>query len=268
MNKQTYKYILYAIFIIILYYLFIKLINIKCTSEFYTGSDPIIHIILTRYKENDISKLLIPFVNKKNIIIYIFNKEKDKPNGIPDNANNINIINIPNLGWDSYAYLYHIINNYNNLPDYIVNLHASAQYLDHKLTVHNQIKDVILNINNSKNNNIKYYGGTVSETLLDFRLDNWQATLDSNKSYTNVYKPSKIYPLNNWLLSKLGKIPDSSIHNNNLLCNYFGMFIVHKSRILKFSESFYRNILEEISVWQSEVNHYLERSWYTFYNDE
>jgi len=45
------------------------------------------------------------------------------------------------------------------------------------------------------------------------------------------------------------------------------MFIVNKSKILKYSKAFYSDILEEISVWQSEVNHYLERSWYTFYNN-
>jgi hypothetical protein len=56
------------------------------------------------------------------------------------------------------------------------------------------------------------------------------------------------------------------IDENRLTCNYFGQFIVHKSRILKYPISFYKNILDEISVWQSEVNHYLERSWYTFYN--
>ena len=29
----------------------------------------------------------------------------------------------------------------------------------------------------------------------------------------------------------------------------------------------YQEILKEISVWQSEVNHYLERSWYALYSN-
>jgi hypothetical protein len=53
---------------------------------------PIIHIIITRYKEPDISQLLSPFLDNKNIIIYIYNKGNDIPIGIPANAKNIHII--------------------------------------------------------------------------------------------------------------------------------------------------------------------------------
>jgi monoamine oxidase len=53
--------------------------------------------------------------------------------------------------------------------------------------------------------------------------------------------------------------------DDNIYCNYFGQFIVHRSRIVKYTKSFYIELLDEISVWQSEINHYLERSWYTFY---
>jgi len=45
------------------------------------------------------------------------------------------------------------------------------------------------------------------------------------------------------------------------------MFFVHKSRILKYPISFYINLFDEISVWQSEINHYLERSWYLFFGE-
>ena len=42
--------------------------------------------------------------------------------------------------------------------------------------------------------------------------------------------------------------------------------MVSKNNILKYNIQWYRNILDEISVFQSEVNHYIERSWYVFYN--
>ena len=44
------------------------------------------------------------------------------------------------------------------------------------------------------------------------------------------------------------------------------MFMVSKNNILKYNIQWYKNIFDEISVWQSEVNHYLERSWFVFYN--
>jgi hypothetical protein len=232
-------------------------------------TNPIIHVIITRYKEPDISKLLLPIVDKKNISIYIYNKSDDIPTGIPNNATNINIINIPNLGWDSYGYISHVINNYDNLPDYIVNLHASSQYLDNKTYTFYQIINIINDIIDDKEKKIFYYGGGIAEQDLDFRLENWDATLNINRQTKNKYTQSNIYPLKNWIKSKINEIPNKVLlPNNKILCSFLGQFIVHKSRILRYDISFYKSILEEISVWQSEVNHYLERSWYTFYSDD
>jgi hypothetical protein len=253
------KYIIFTSIIILIpffFYIILPLTYPKAT----------IHIIFTRYKEPDMSILLKPFINQENITVYIYNKGTDIPIGIPDDAKNIKIINIQNLGWDSYGYIKHIINNYDNLPTYIANLHASSQYLHHK---HELFLEIVNYINNINKNKIKYYGGKLDSTSLYFRLENWNATLDINKqqNIVNKYIQSPVYPLNNWLESKIKKIPnDVKIDENTLTCNYFGQFIVHKSRILKYPMSFYKNILDEISVWQSEVNHYLERSWYTFYN--
>jgi uncharacterized protein YggT (Ycf19 family) len=230
---------------------------------------PIIHIIITRYKEPDISQLLSPFLDNKNIIIYIYNKGNDIPIGIPANAKNIHIIDIPNLGWDSYGYITHVINYYYKLPDYIFNLHASAQYLFNKQGTFFEIVEIINNIINGSNNNIFYYGGGIADQDLNFRLENWNATLDINRESINKYTESKIYPLENWIKSKIHKIPKKVLlPDNKILCSFLGQFIVHKSRILRYDISFYKSILEEISVWQSEVNHYLERSWYAFYGDD
>lgn len=215
------------------------------------------HILFTRYKEPDMSILLYPFINKENTTIFIYNKGDDIPLGIPNNAKNIKIVKIPNLGWDSYAFLFHIINNYDNLPDYIYNLHASASFLESKY---------IIFIDLLNNNNKHYYGGGLIECSLDFKLDNWTATYELNK-INNTFTLSTIRPLKNWLLSKINSIPENALTiPNHIIHSWSGMFYVHKSRILLYPKSFYQEILKEISVWQSEVNHYLERSWHIFYN--
>ena len=63
--------------------------------------DPIskTHILITRYKETDMSIVLKPFINKKNTTIFIYNKGDDIPLGIPYNTKNLKIIQLPNLGW-------------------------------------------------------------------------------------------------------------------------------------------------------------------------
>jgi hypothetical protein len=209
------------------------------------------------------SILLKPFINKKNTTVFIYNKGDDIPNGIPDDATNINIVQIPNLGWDAYAYIYHVINNYDKLPDYIYTLHASAQYLNNKY-------DLFLDLLDNTHNSDNYYGGKLFECNLDFYLNEWNATYQLNRliNSNHVYTISSIRPINKWLLSKIKKIPKFAITDDDMLLhNWGGMFFVHKKLILKYPISFYIGILNEISVWQSEVNHYLERSWYVFYGN-
>jgi hypothetical protein len=234
------------------------------SNRFKIENKESIHILITRYKETDMSIVLKPFINKKNTTIFIYNKGDDIPFTISNNIKNINIIKIPNLGWDAYGFLYHIINNYNNLPNYIYTFHASVQYLNHK---YNLFKDIL-----DKQHDDKYfYGGNLLLSEMTFSLDNWNASTEINKLSNNEsekYSISSIRPLNKWLLNKINKIPDFAIDDKNKLkCNFFGMFFVHKSRILKYPITFYINLFNEISVWQSEVNHYLERSWYLLYGE-
>jgi len=65
------------------------------------------------------------------------------------------------------------------------------------------------------------------------------------------------------MITKINTIPEES---GNIKWNMLGMFIVSKDNILRYDKFWYKEILYEISVWQSEVNHYLERSWYVFYS--
>lgn len=221
------------------------------------------HILITRFKEADISIILQPFINKKNTTIFIYNKSNDIPLGIPLNATNIKIIQIPNLGWDAYGYLYHVINNYYYLPDYIYNIHASAQYLNNKYKLYNDILD-------NKHNDKHYYGGELVESDLNFFLNDWTATYQINKIFNpnEIYSISSVRPIKKWLTNKIKNIPEFIRSGpKNFYHNWGGMFFVHKSKILLYSIKFYIEIFNEISVWQSEVNHYLERSWYAFYGN-
>lgn len=241
--------------------IFIFLIIFVLYNQYKIMYDPIVptrHILFTRYKELDMSIILEPYINQKNTKVFIYNKGDDLPIGIPTTARNIKIINMENIGWDSYAYLSHVIKNYNDLPDFIYSLHASAQYTDWKKFVYDNIL--------SKDNSVYFYGGEVFNDTLDFQLDNWSASHDLNRKYspTNEYVISSIRPLGKWLATKVNIIYPST--DNIIHCNYGGMFKVHKSRILRYPLDFYENLLKEISVWQSEVNHYLERSWFTLYN--
>ena len=231
----------------------------------WTETDALVHIIITKYNEIDIDKMIKPFKNKKNVMVYIYNKGNKIEDELFADATNVSIIEIPNLGWDSYAYFKHVINNYDNLPDYIYLLHASVMQIDHKMNLYGEL----INKSNELDSNINnkyYYGGGLNSESGDFTISEWNATSIYNRTTGNKFTISNIRPLKKWLESKINKIPDNMIDNNIIKINYYGMFVVSKNNILRYKKEWYQNILDEISVWQSEVNHYLERSWYIFYN--
>lgn len=66
-------------------------------------------VVIARYNEN-LDWAEKEFPNEK---ITIYNKGEDDIKALP----NWNVIKLPNIGRESHTYLYHIINNYNNLAD-------------------------------------------------------------------------------------------------------------------------------------------------------
>jgi hypothetical protein len=77
-------------------------------------------IVVARYNEN--ISYLTPFEK----VSVIYNKGDDN---IQEEF--INIIKLPNIGRESHTYLYHIINNYNNLADNTIFIQGNIT--DHKL---------------------------------------------------------------------------------------------------------------------------------------
>jgi hypothetical protein len=227
----------------------------------WTESDVTTHIIVTRYKEENIIDMLLPIINKKNVSIYIYNKGDEMNKEEFEGINNIEIIKIRNIGWDSYPYIKHVIDNYNNLPDYIYLVHASVIYLDHKRKLYIELINKSKELNKNKD---YYYGGETLYVPLNFTIDKHYAATNLNK-LNHKMEISKIRPLQKWIKTKIDKIPEDLKIQNTIKANYFGMFMVSKNNILKYNKFWYKEILYEISVWQSEVNHYLERSWFLFY---
>jgi len=92
-------------------------------------------IVLSRYSEN---VGWISDFDEEGIDIYIYNKGNISP-GVK--SKNIKVINRPNLGRESESFLYHIVENYDNLSDLIVftqawpfdNIPSFFDYIDNDL---------------------------------------------------------------------------------------------------------------------------------------
>jgi hypothetical protein len=79
------------------------------------------HIVISRYNENID---WVKNIDTRLFDIYIYNK-----GSVIQEIPNCNIINLNNTGRESHTYLYHIINNYSNLPERIV--FTQAHPFDH-----------------------------------------------------------------------------------------------------------------------------------------
>ena len=198
----------------------------------------IFQIVVARYNE-DIS-YLIPFAN----VCVIYNKGD---NNIPIEFTNI--IHLPNIGRESHTYLYHIINNYNNIAENTIFIQGNIK--DHRLL---NFKDYIIN---------KDFTGHLSENNI--------MILKSNINHKGKY----LKDLKDGLLKKSKYTPYQFI--NDILCIdlrkeykinivWGANFSVSKSLIQNKPIEYYKSIIKYVEYHNNpEEGHYFERSWYLIF---
>ena len=241
-------------FIIILALTFIFLLtqnNIKLIKD--PNKKKIIGVI-SRYNEdlNWINEY--PF-NQINYIVY--NK------GINHNFNKKNIIKIvdlKNVGRCDHTYLYHIINNYDNLDDITIFLPGSLDMINKKIFAVDLINKIL-----------EYNKGVIltqkfikifNKNLYNFEVNNYNATYGKNKELNpekKIYK-STIRPFGKWYEDKFKNF-------NIEYTMQFGIFSVDKKDILQFNKEYYNKFLIDVSNSSNpEAGHYIEKSWVSIFN--
>ena len=205
-------------------------------------------IIISRFNE-DLSWTKEGIFNEYKYTVY--NK------GDNDNFEKINVskvININNVGRCDHTYLYHIVQNYNNLSNIVVFFPGSLD-LSHK----KEKAEKILN-------GIKYYKtaiflGEYSDNIKykfdDFKLDNWFSSNSQNlqKNNESTLELSKIRPFGNWFKYYFGNKTVRSF------C-YWGVFSMDKRDIIQHNINRYIILLNQLSNSSNpEVGHFIERSW-------
>jgi hypothetical protein len=207
-----------------------------------------VKIIVARYNEKLEWMKESPF----NLFRYIvYNK------GINDDFEKCNvdtIINLPNVGRCDHTYLYHIVNNYDNLTDINV-FFPGCLNIDYKKNKAKQILYKIIKYRTAvvyahKVNNIKQNFNT-------FILDNWASSDSENRTLNpeNKTYPAKLRPYGKWYNYMFGntKVSWYCLH---------GIFSVHKLDIIQHNINRYIQLLNAVGVHSNpEVGHYIERSW-------
>jgi len=247
-------HIFLLLFLLIIFYIIFYILNIKLyKKDVNIKFDKSIELIISRYNENLEWTLDKPFNNYKYIV---YNKGN---NDNFEKKNIVKIINLKNVGRESHTYLYHVINNYNNLSDIIVFLPGSIN-MNYKKRKAIKLLETI----EEKNNAIflsEYYSKNATSDMYYFQLNNYESNYIKNQNENvNNFKLSNIRPFGKWY---------NNTFNNRVLHNisFWGIFSVSKYDILKNNVNDYELLLKQLNDSSNpEVGHYFERSWERIFN--
>jgi len=196
-------------------------------------------IVVSRYNED--IKWLLPF----KLITIIYNKGDDKDRVL----HNFNTIKLKNIGRESHTYLYHIVNNYNNLKERTIFIQGRIN--DHKvLDFEDYFKDTydfIAKTSNLKTDKLK--------TMIE-HYGKWSKE-DMQKCEYTPY---------DWIEKVIG-INMNEIMNDETKVIWGANFSVSKEMILRKPKIFYENLLRFLDNHiNPEEGHYMERAWYILFH--
>ena len=163
-------------------------------------------------------------------------------------------IALPNIGRESHTYLYHIVNNYNQLAD--ITLFTQGQVADHVgLGV-----DITQMLKFCREHPSEPFIAYTKHGLQNFgswsgilHVKKWKAEKESGVMRTASDTPSTFWK---WVF---GTDPP-----NGIMCIWGAIFAVHREAIQQREREFYERILkffESINHVNPEEGHYVERFW-------
>lgn len=190
-------------------------------------------IVISRYNE-DLSWLDI-WSTQFDILVY------NKGEQLKDNKN-YKCVNLPNYGREAHTYLYHIVNNYDDL-NYKGIIFLQGKIDDLGICVFDDLNQYVHGIESN---------GFSASNCCFYNESMWN---DIDLSFLKDIKLSDLR-FRDYLKKYLGEIP------KNALVSWKGCFGVSKDRILSRERKFYDNLLQSFPKYDNvEEGHYLERMW-------
>jgi len=198
-------------------------------------------LIIARYNED------LDWLEKyNNFKIIVYNKGlklKDSPF--------YEVINLENKGRESHTWLYHIVNNYNNLNEN--NIFLQGRIDDLNCMVYSNPYKYLDKINK--------YGFSVSRFgLLGPSHWKWNIGIENDKRYKEQWINNEITKSDLGFRNFALKIfPDIPLF---VATSYGGCFAVKKETILQHKIIFYERLLDILSKSKNPIEgHYMERLW-------
>ena len=236
--------------IIVLIIIFILLIFFNKYKIYETFENNNIEIVVARYNE-DLEWLREKPYNTLPVIIYNKGPNQDfyKPPLLKK------IVKLPNVGVCDHTYIYHIIENYDNLSNVTIFLPGSCMDDAKIKRTETIVKKTI------KTNNTVIYGDykteDIKDRIYDFTLNHWFTSNYKNKELNNTSKLRQcdINPFGKWYESVFEDI-------NNKYMSIQGIFSASRKHIHNKDKEFYEKLIEFVNKDKNEeCAHYIERSW-------
>jgi hypothetical protein len=234
--------------------------------------------VIARYKENINWTRYLP----GKVIIY----NKGPELILPENRGNIQIVNSENVGREAHTYLYHIIQNYDNLSErvtflqgdpfdhspYLIELccmekyyspiqSLSCWYLNNKTLKIPNIETIFKNIEYLNGANFAYYKIRKNGDTIGYEND--QGFIDLRKKYILNMKCNE-----NIIDNFLTRINMEEKIKDEYLLIYSALFSVKKENILKHDLQKYKNMVLELLKFDTQGNPeawVIERCWYEIF---
>jgi hypothetical protein len=198
------------------------------------------HIVCARYNED--IRWLLPYKH----ITTVYNK-----GDIHEILNKFECFQLENVGRESHTYLYHIINNYDNLSEKTIFFQGKID--DHKILT---LEDYF------GNNDFIGKLDTLYIDKLHYKIDHFGKYKQQKNN--GSMKMSSFTPFE-WIKNIIG----IQLENNNITNVVWGAnFCVSKKLIHSKPKIFYQNILRYIeNNINPEEGHFIERSWYMIFHN-
>jgi hypothetical protein len=208
-------------------------------------------VVVARYSE-DIDWLNSPVFRDPRISCIVYNKGPS-PVDVPDAV----VKTLPNVGRCDHTFLYHIVQNYDDLADVTVFLPGSC------MDEHKRMTAVTVLARAYSTGTTVLHGrrhDDVRGDMYAFELDEWVATNAKNKALNGESKllPAPIRPFGAWYDARFPEMVDRPI---KVVC-YYGIFAVAREHVIQHPRSRYEALLRDLSTHSNpEVGHYMERAW-------
>ena len=210
---------------------------------------PKIELVIARYNET------LNWVNRDpfdKYPVYIYNKGSNDNYTV--NNTNVRIKTLDNVGKCDHTYLYHIIENYDNLADVTVFLPGSTN-MKYKIgkakRILSELKQKIGSVF------IGNFIPDVKKSMYNFMLDEWKTSNKENfiQNKEEKLQLSKIRPFGKWFEKTFGNITITHV-------SQLGIMAISKEHILQHPKKYYENLIKEFETSSNpEVGHYFERAW-------